>query len=320
MKLRQLVYLHEVVQQSFNISAAANSLFTSQSGVSRQLQELSQELGVELFTHHGRRLLGLTEVGKEIAEATGEALRITKRIKQIADTHRLGESGALRIVASRHAMASNLHQAIVRCRQELPGLQVEISQEEPTVALELLRGGRADLGLLTEPTEPLQDLVYCPLAEWRLQLVVPVGHPCTELPDLSLKALATYPCCSFERSARTRQIIDETFERAGVKSPIAFSLDSTPSILDYVQSGLAIGFVVEDSFQLAHYPGLQILDVHHLFHPLTTGIVLPRKVRITHGLRNFVSHLAPHLAINWENGLTIATSCHPTAGRGQPGN
>ena len=320
MKLRQLVYLHEVVQQSFNISAAANSLFTSQSGVSRQLQELSQELGVELFTHHGRRLLGLTEVGKEIAEATGEALRITKRIKQIADTHRLGESGALRIVASRHAMASNLHQAIVRCRQELPGLQVEISQEEPTVALELLRGGRADLGLLTEPTEPLQDLVYCPLAEWRLQLVVPAGHPCTELPDLSLKALATYPCCSFERSARTRQIIDETFERAGVKSPIAFSLDSTPSILDYVQSGLAIGFVVEDSFQLAHYPGLQILDVHHLFHPLTTGIVLPRKVRITHGLRNFVSHLAPHLAINWENGLTIATSCHPTAGRGQPGN
>ena len=320
MKLRQLVYLHEVVQQSFNISAAANSLFTSQSGVSRQLQELSQELGVELFTHHGRRLIGLTEVGKEIVEATAEALRVIKRIKQIADTHRLGESGVLRIVASRHAMASNLHQAIVRCRQELPGLQVEISQEEPTVALELLKGGRADLGLLTEPTEPLQDLMYCPLAEWRLQLVVPVGHPCTELPDLSLKALATYPCCSFERSARTRQIIDETFERAGVKSPIAFSLDSTPSILDYVQSGLAIGFVVEDSFQLAHYPGLQILDVHHLFHPLTTGIVLPRKVRITHGLRNFVSHLAPHLAINWENGLTIATSCHPTAGRGQPGN
>lgn len=320
MKLRQLVYLHEVVQQSFNISAAANSLFTSQSGVSRQLQELSQELGVELFTHHGRRLVGLTEVGKEIAEATVEALRITKRIKQIADTHRLGESGALRIVASRHAMASNLHQAIVRCRQELPGLQVEISQEEPAVALELLRGGRADLGLLTEPTEPLPDLVYCPLAEWRLQLVVPAGHPCTELPDLTLEALAAYPCCSFERSARTRQIIDEAFELAGVKSPIAFSLDSTSSILDYVQSGLAIGFVVEDSFQLAHYPELQILDVHHLFHPLTTGIVLPRKVRITYGLRNFVSHLAPHLAIDWDNGLTVANGNHPAAGRGQPGN
>lgn len=308
MKLRQLVYLNEVVQQSFNISAAANSLYTSQSGISRQLQELTEELGVELFTHHGRRLVGLTEVGKEIAEAAEDALRITRRIKQIAETHRLGESGALRIVASRHAMASNLHQAIVRCRQEMPGLQVEISQEDPVVALEMLKGGRADLGLLTEPTEPLGDLVYCPLAEWHLQLVVPAQHPCTELPALTLEVLAAYPCCSFERSARTRQIIDQTFELGGIKSPIAFSLDSTLSILDYVQSGLAIGFVVDDSFQPDRYPELRILDVHHLFRPLTTGLVLPRKVRITYGLRAFVSTLAPNLSLDWDNGLTISES------------
>ena len=150
-------------------------------------------------------------------------------------------------------------------------------------------------------------------------MVAPLGHPCTELPDLTLEALAAYPCCSFERSARTRQIIDETFELAGMKSPIAFSLDSTPSILDYVQAGLAIGFVVEDSFQYAHYPELQVLDVNHLFHPLTTGIVLPRTVRITYGLRNFVSTLAPKLAIDWDNGLTTATGYHPMLGSGQPG-
>lgn len=318
MKLRQLVYLNEVVQQSFNISAAANRLYTSQSGISRQLQELTEELGVELFTHHGRRLVGLTAVGKEIAEAAEDALRTTKRIKHIAETHRLGESGALRIVASRHAMASNLHQAIVRCRQDMPGLQVEISQEDPLIALEMLKGGRADLGLLTEPTEPLGDLLYCPLAEWRLQLVVPAQHPCTALPTLTLEALAAYPCCSFERSARTRQIVDQTFELAGIKSPIAFSLDSTLSILDYVQAGLAIGFVVDDSFQAAHYPDLRIMDVHHLFHPLTTGLVLPRKVRITYGLRAFVSTLAPNLSLDWDNGLTISECYRSTAGRTQP--
>lgn len=302
MKLRQLVYLQEVVQQSFNVSNAANALFTSQSGVSRQLQDLAEELGVELFRRQGKRLIGLTTAGEEIVAVAAEVLRATQRIKKIADTHRDGQRWELMIVATRHALAARLHDAIVRCRQELPALQVQVTQEDPSKAYAMLRAGDADLGFVSEPVKPLTDLAYFPLAEWQLLLVVPQGHPLGTLPQVTLEAIAGYPCCSFERASLSRQVLDQTFESAGLKSPIAFSLTSTASILQYVETGVGLGFVGEVSFMGAYHPNLQPIDVGHLFRSLTSGVVLPRNHPLSDPVRSFVQILAPHLDIELQNG------------------
>jgi DNA-binding transcriptional LysR family regulator len=297
MKLRQLIYLHEVAQQSFNISAAADALFTSQSGVSRQLQELADELGVDLFLRHGKRLVGLTEAGEEIASVAAEVIRDTRRIKTIADTHRQGKRGLLAIVATRHVADGSLHEAIMRCRTEMPTLQIEINQEDPAVAFTMLQAGSAHLGLLSEPPEQFPDLIYFPLTQWRLLLVVPKGHPLCELPAVTLEAIAEWRCCSFERSARSRQVIDETFEAAGLQSPVVFSLDSSVRILKYVETGVGIGFVGEVSFDGNRYPDLTAIKVDHLFRSLTTGLVLPRKVQLSAALRSFIEILAPGLSL-----------------------
>lgn len=303
MKLRQLIYFHEVIAHSFNVSAAANSLFTSQSGISRQLQELNNELGVDLFRHHGKRLIGLTSVGEEIAVVVADIIRDVQRIKKIVDDYHDGECGELLIVATRHALAAKLHAAIVRCRKELPALRLRINQEEPEIAFAMLQEGRADLGFVSEPPESYADLAYFPLSVWKIILVIPKDHPIGHLPVVNLDAFVGYTCCSFERSARSRQVIDEAFESAGLRSPITFSLASSADILQYVQDGVAIGFIGETSFMPDFHPNLRSIDVSHLFRSLTSGLVVSHKTQCFNVVRSFVQLIDPDLILDWQEGV-----------------
>jgi LysR family cys regulon transcriptional activator len=302
MKLRQLVYLHEVTQQAFNISAAAKALYTSQPGISRQLQDFAGELGVELFRHQGKRLIGLTPAGEEIAAVAAGMIRDIKRIKEIAAAHESGYSGGLVIVATRHAAANRLHEAMIRCQDSLPTLDVRVFEEDPANAATMLREGDAHLGVLSEPPVRSPDLVYFPLEEWRLLLVVPRNHPLTRLPVVTLAALTGYPACSYEGSARSRQVLDETFRAAGLRSPVSYSLGSSAKILQYVATGVSIGFVGEADFLPANHPDLQGIDVSYLFRPLTTDLVLPRKERLSDAVRAFAKILAPTVTLAWQGG------------------
>ncbi|KAA6183053.1 LysR family transcriptional regulator [Thiohalocapsa marina] len=315
MTLRQLTYLREVIRQSFNVSNAARALYTSQSGVSRQLQDLAEELGVDLFVRCGKRFVGLTEAGKEIAAVVDDILRDSQRIRKIADAHRDGNRGVLRILATRHVAASSLHEAIVRCRQEMPALQIEINQEDPGLAFELLRQHGADLGMLPEPPAQFTDLAYFPLTRWHLTLVVPQGHVLMAATELTLETLSAYPCCCYERTSRSRQIVDETFELAGMRSPVSFSLSSSPDILQYVATGIGIGLIAEEAFNAARHPDLAAVDVRHLFQPITTGVVLPRNVRLSTALRAFIKVLSPGLDLEVQGFDAEPVRALPAAGR-----
>ena len=303
MKLRQLIYFHEVIAHSFNVSAAANTLFTSQSGISRQLHELNNELGVELFRHHGKRLIGLTSVGEEIAVVVADIIRDVQRIKKIVDDDRNGECSELLIVSTRHAFGVELRAAIVRCRKECPSLCLRIDQEEPEIAYAMLRTGRSDLGFVLEPPENYADLAYFPLADWKINLVIPKDHPIGHLPVVNLDALVGYTCCACERTARSRQVIDEAFESAGLKSPIAFSMADSVDILQYVEEGVAIGLVGAASFIPDRYPSLRSIDVSHLFRSLTSGLVVSHKTRCLHLVQSFVQLIDPDLVLDCRDGV-----------------
>jgi DNA-binding transcriptional LysR family regulator len=298
MKLRQLVYLDEVIRQHWNISAAAKALCTSQPGISRQLHDLGAELGVEIFQRQGKRLIGLTEAGLEIAEVAAEVIRDIKRIHDIAAAHGAGQPGRLVVVASRHAAATCVRDAMARCRTALPALQFQVSEEEPGVATAMLRSGEADLGVLVESSTRYPDLAYFPLEEWRLILVIPQHHPIGALPTITLEALAGYPCCSYERSARARQVLEETFASAGLASPVTFSLGSSAQILQYVSTGVAIGLVAAVAFGPAQYPDLRSIDLSHLVCPLITSLVLPRGGRTSPAVRAFLKVLVPTLSFD----------------------
>ncbi|WP_295451032.1 LysR substrate-binding domain-containing protein [uncultured Thiodictyon sp.] len=298
MKLRQLVYLNEVVHQDCNISAAAKALYTSQPGISRQLQDLGAELGLEIFQRQGKRLIGLTQPGLEIAAVAAQVMANIKHIRKIAAAHGSGQSSRLVVVASRYAVATRVHDAVVRCRTELPGLHFQISEEEPGAATAMLRCGEADLGVFVESATRYPDLAYFPLEEWRLILVIPRDHPIGALPRVTLKALAGYPCCSYNRSARTRQVLDEAFASARLESPITVSLGSSAEILNYVATGIGIGLVGEAAFDPAHYPDLRPVDLGHLIRPLTTNLGLRHAALQSQAVRAFVQVIDPTLSLD----------------------
>jgi len=294
-KLRQLVYFHEVIRQDFNISAAAKALFTSQPGMSRQLQDLAEELGVDLFRYQGKRLVGLTEPGQEIADLAANVLRDVKRIRQVADAHVAGQRGGLLIVATRHVADNRLRQAMIALRRRLPTLTVRVCEEDPIAATNMLIAGEADLGVLSEPPERRPELLYLPVEEWRLILVAPQDHDICQRPEVRLEDLAAEPLCSYERTATSRQIIDEAFRGHGIDSPVTFALSSSAMILEYVENGAGIGVIGESAFDASAHPTLRQVAATHLFRPLTTDVVLPRKAKLHHFIYRFVRLLAPSI-------------------------
>lgn len=298
MKLRQLVYLTEVVKRDCNISAAAKALFTSQPGVSRQLQDLAAELGVELFRHQGKRLIGLTEAGAEIAAIAQDVLRDVQRLQAVAEAHASGGRSRLTIVTSRHAAKHLLADALTRCRDALLGIEVQVCEEDPARAVELLLAGGAQVGVLVEPAERNGDLWYQEVESWGLLLVVPEGHPLTLLPELTLPALACFPVCSYEPRSASRQVIERTFAASGLESPITIALGSTPLILEFVERGVAVGLVAASGFDPDVHPTLFGVRVDHLFRPLSTELVLPRRGRLPEFVYRFARLLAPGVTRN----------------------
>lgn len=295
MKLRQLEYFHEVIEQDFNISAAAKSLYTSQPGVSRQLIELADELGVELFLHEGKRLVGLTRAGMEIAEIAVRVLIDVRRIHEIGRPLATDRHGSLKVVANRHAANNLLHHAVVDFREMMPEVEVTVSEENTTQTTAMLRIGQADLGLLAQAPEQDPDLLYFPVEEWQLMLVVPRDHPLRRMPMIGLADLAQYSVCSYDHEAQSRLVIDQAFAQAGLDSPVNISFASSRMILQFVNSKIGIAIVAESAFSAAEYPELRGLDVAHLFQPLTTDLVLPRRASPPRHVFNFLSILAPEI-------------------------
>ncbi|EGV16392.1 LysR substrate-binding domain-containing protein [Thiocapsa marina] len=295
MKLRQLEYFHEVIEQDFNISAAAKRLYTSQPGVSRQLIELADELGVELFLHEGKRLVGLTRAGMEIAEIAARMLIDVRRIHEIGRSLATDRHDCLKVVANRHAAHNLLHHAMVDFREMMPGIEVDVSEENTLQATAMLRIGQADLGLLAEAPDQDPDLLYFPIEEWRLLLVVPREHPLAGLPTVGLEDLAHYSVGSYDNAAQSRFVIDEAFAGAGLHSPVNISFASSHMILQFVNSKIGIAIVAESAFSADDYPELLGLDVTHLFRPLTTDLVLPRRTSPPRDVFNFLSILAPQI-------------------------
>jgi DNA-binding transcriptional LysR family regulator len=295
LKIRQLEYFREVIEQDFNISAAAKTLHTSQPAVSRQLIDLADELGVELFLHEGKRLVGLTPAGMEIAEIVERVLIGVRRMHEIGQSRARDRHDRLKVVANRHAAHHLLHHAVVDFRDMMPDVDVTVSEENTIEATAMLRIGQADLGLLAEAPSQDPDLLYFPIEEWRLLLVVPRDHPLRRMATIGLGDLAQYSVCSYDSAAQSRFVIDQAFAQAGLACPVNISFASSHMILQFVNSKIGIAIVAESAFSDVEYPALVGLDVTHLFRPLTTDLVLPRRASPPRHVFNFLSVLAPQI-------------------------
>lgn len=296
MNFQQLRIVRETVRRNFNLTEVANTLFTAQSGVSKHIKDLEDELGVELFVRRGKRLLGLTEPGKELLPIVERILLDTQNIKHLGEQFSQKDKGHLAVATTHTQARYALPPVVTRFKQAFPKVHLELHQSGPKEIVSLLRSGQVDIGIATEALGDEDDLVSFPFYQWHHALIVPDGHPLVAKAEaIALEDLAEYPLITYHEGYTGRARIDAAFARAGITPDIVMSALDADVIKSYVELGLGVGIVAAMAFHPARDAGLTLLDVKGLFEVNTTRIGLRRGHYLRGYALRFIEYCSPAL-------------------------
>ncbi|MCC7134954.1 MAG: HTH-type transcriptional regulator CysB [Nitrosomonas sp.] len=296
MTLQQLRYLREIARQGLNLSRAAEKLNTSQPGISRQIQLLEKELGVEIFTRHGKRIASITQPGQAILSIAEKMLQDANNLRKIGEEFGDKESGSL-IIATTHTQARYvLPDVIKRFIKYYPKIRLTLRQGSPLEIATWVAAGEADIAIATEAIELFDELIMLPCYQWNRSIVVPPQHPLLTGGELTLRAIAQYNIVTYDFAFTGRSKINQAFEAEGLKPNVALTAIDADVIKTYVEIGLGVGILASMAFDSQRDSGLRAIDAAHLFEPSTTRIGISRNCYIRNYIYDFIEMFAPHLS------------------------
>jgi len=295
MKLQQLRYIWEVAHHDLNVSATAQSLFTSQPGISKQIRLLEDELGVEIFARSGKHLTQVTPAGEAILKTAGEVLRQVESIKQVAQEFSHEKKGTLSIATTHTQARYALPKPIKRFMSKYPDVSLHMHQGTPMQISEQAADGAVDFAIATEALELFSDLLMMPCYRWNRCILVPKSHPLAQITLLSLEDVASYPIITYVFGFTGRSKLDEAFFTRGLSPKVVFTAADADVIKTYVRLGLGIGIVAQMAYDEKIDTDLVSLDASHLFTPSVTKIGFRRGTFIRGYMYDFIRMFAPHL-------------------------
>lgn len=295
MKLQQLRYVWEVSRHGLNVSATAQSLFTSQPGISKQIRLLEDELGIEIFARSGKHLTHVTPAGQEVIAKAGEILSQVNNIKRVAEEYREEKRGQLSIATTHTQARYALPEVIDQFIADYPEVSLHMHQGTPQQIAELASDGQVDFAIATEGLEHFSDLIMLPCYSWNRCVVVPKGHPLTLASTLSLEQVAAHRLVTYVFGFTGRSKLDEAFDRAGLEPRVVFTATDADVIKTYVRLGLGIGIMARMAFDPLQDKDLVAIDASHLFAPSTTMIAFRRGTFLRTYMYDFMELFAPHL-------------------------
>ena len=295
MKLQQLRYIWEVAHHDLNVSATAQSLYTSQPGISKQIRLLEDELGVEVFTRSGKHLTRVTPAGEAILKTAGEILRKAESIKQLAQEFSNESKGSLSVATTHTQARYALPPTIKRFIQKYPDVSLHMHQGTPMQISEMAADGTVDFAIATEALELFGDLVMMPCYRWNRCVLVPRDHPLAQVDRLTLEQVAEYPIVTYVFGFTGRSRLDEAFMSKGLTAKVVFTATDADVIKTYVRLGLGIGIVARMAFDEAVETDLVALDASHLFAASVTKIGFRRGTFLRGFMYDFIEMFAPHL-------------------------
>jgi LysR family transcriptional regulator, cys regulon transcriptional activator len=293
MKFHQLRYIHEVVRQHLNISAASEALHTSQPGVSKQIQLLEEELGLQIFQRNGKRLVGITEPGRKIVELAARVMLDMQNIKRVGDEYSQEDRGELTIATTHTQARYRLPAAVKQFMAHYPNVKLTIHQGNPSQVTEQVAAGEADIGIATENISKNERLSCLPCYEWNRCLVVPPAHPLLEKTNLSLKDLVNYPLITYDFAFTGGTLVSKVFHDAGLQPNVVFTAIDADVIKTYVNLGLGIGLIANMAYDDTRDAPLKSLDCSHLFPNSTTYLGVRRDAFLRDYMLNFITMLSP---------------------------
>lgn len=299
MNFQQLRSVREAVRQGFNLTLVAQALHTSQPGVSRQIRELEDELGIQLFHRAGKRLTGLTPPGQTVLPIIERLLQDADNLKRAGAEFAAKDSGTLTIAATHSQARYALPPAVRDFASAHPNVQLRLHQGSPRQVAELLIDGTADIGIATEALAGYSELIALPCYQWTHKVIVPPAHPLAEdartgVP-MTLARLAQFPIVTYEPGFTGRSHIDEAFQRQGLQLNIVLSAMDADVIKTYVELGMGVGIIAAIAYDEQRDSQLAAIDARHLFASNMTRLALRRGAFLRGYVYEFIRSFASPL-------------------------
>ncbi|GAA6173042.1 HTH-type transcriptional regulator CysB [Colwellia sp. KU-HH00111] len=295
MKLQQLRYIVEVLNNNLNVSATAEALFTSQPGISKQVRMLEDELGIQIFGRSGKHLTHVTSAGQEVINIAQQILSKVEGIKAVAREHTQPDEGKLRIATTHTQARYALPEVIQGFIKKYGKVSLQMSQGTPAQISDAAAKGDADFAIATESLHLYNDLVMLPCYHWNRSIIVRKDHPLARKQDLTIQDVAKYSLVTYVFGFTGRSELDAAFEKAGVEPKIAFTATDADVIKTYVRLGVGIGVIASMAIDPKIDHDLVAIDASHLFKASTTKIGFRRGSFLRGYMFDFIERFAPHL-------------------------
>ena len=295
MNLQQLRYLNEIVKHGLKMSAAAEALYTSQPGISKQIKLLEEELGIEIFVRNGKRITAITEPGKALLEIAQRMLHDANNLKQVSEEFRAIDSGALTIATTHTQARYALPPVVKQFIKRYPKVKLNLHQGSPTQIAQQVLSGEANLAIATESLALYDELVTLPCYEWHHCIIVPPKHPLLAEKKLTLEKLTRYPIITYDFAFSGRGKINAAFAAHQLTPNIVLTAIDADVIKTYVELGLGIGIVAQMAFIPQRDKHLRMIDSGKLFQSSTTRIAIRRNEYLRGYAYHFIELFAPQL-------------------------
>ncbi len=295
MNLHQFRFVQEAVRRNLNLTETAKALHTSQPGISKAILELEEELGVDIFARHGKRLKRVTEPGQLVLKSVELIMRELANLKRIGEEYSKQDAGTLSIATTHTQARYFLPEPVAQLRKRFAKVQVVLHQGMPEQVARMLLDDVAEIGLATEALSLHEGLVTLPCYEWQHVMVVPANHALAQVERPTLEQLTAYPLVLYHPTVTGRTRIDQAFERARLKPTVALEAIDSDVIKTYVRLGLGVGVVTELAMHTPE-PDLVSQPLGHLFGSNTTHLAFKRGAYLRQFVIAFAELLSPRLS------------------------
>ena len=295
MNLHQLRFVREAVRQNFNLTEAAKALFTSQPGVSKAIIEFEEELGVDIFARHGKRIRGLTEPGRAVLKSVELIMQEIDGLKRIGKEFAAQDSGSFTIATTHTQARYALPKVVQAFMQKYPKVRLSLLQGNPKQIAEMVMRDQADLAIATEAIAGIDGLVSLPCYQWEHVVVVPLDHPLLKSKSITLEEIANYPLITYDAAFAGRSKIDHAFAIRNLKPDVLLEAIDADVIKTYVELGMGVGIIAGMAFDPDRDLSLRSISVGHLFGMNVSRVAVKQGAYLRSYIYTFMELLAPTL-------------------------
>jgi len=295
MNLHQLRFVREAVRQNFNLTEAAKALYTSQPGVSKAIIELEEELGIDIFTRHGKRIRGLTEPGRAVLKSVELIMQEIDGLKRIGKEFAAQDTGSFTIATTHTQARYSLPKVVQAFTLKFPKVRLSLLQGNPKQVAEMVSKDQADLAIATEAITGVDGLVTMPCYQWEHVVVVPVDHALLKSKPITLEEIASFPLITYDSAFTGRSKIDHAFTLRNLKPNILLEAIDADVIKTYVELGMGVGIIAGMAFDAERDRSLRSIPVGHLFGTNISRIAVKQGAYLRSYVYTFIELLTPTL-------------------------